>query len=79
MGLSDTLLAGGCALHVEAIHGEPVLVLSGPDAGNTFTAVRENASDVTVDDNLTADLRAKRVIRFKDGLIVGESAGQGRA
>ena len=67
MGLSDTLLAGGCALQIAAIHGELVLVTTGADAGTQFTAVREIASDVTLDSELVADLRAKRVLRFRQG------------
>ena len=67
--LSDNLLAGGCASHIEAVHGEPVLILSGPDAGRTFIGVRENASDVVVDENLNPDPRAKRLIRFRDGSV----------
>ena len=67
--LSDTLLAGGCALHVEAIHGEPVVVLSGLDAGQTFTAVRENTSDLAVTfEGLGADLRAHRLLRFRNAV-----------
>ena len=66
MALSDTLLAGGCALHIEAVHGEWVTVVSGPSAGQRFSAVRENASDVVLDEAGQTDVRAKRVIRFRD-------------
>lgn len=69
MGLSDTMLAGGCGLHIEAIHGELVLVVTGRDAGKRFSAVRENASDVVLDENMGADVRAKRMIRFRDGSV----------
>lgn len=65
--LSDTMLAGGAALHVEAVHGEPVLVLTGADKGKTFFAVRENASDVVLGEG-GPDVRAKRVIRFRDAV-----------
>ena len=69
--LSDTLLAAGAASHIEAVHGEPVFILSGPDAGKTFLAVRENASDVVLDENLSPDPRAKRLIRFREGAPQG--------
>ncbi len=65
--LSDTLLAGGCARHIEAIHGELVEVLDGPDAGKKFMAVREVESDQMLVTELGADPRAKIVIRFIDG------------
>jgi hypothetical protein len=67
--LSDQMLAGGCASHVEAVHGEPVTVLSGPDAGKTFTAVRETEADLIVTTDLSEDPRAKNVIRFRDGNV----------
>ena len=67
MGIRDKMLAGGCALHVEAIHGETILVLSGLDAGKTFTAVRENDQDLALNTELGEDLRAKRMLRFRDG------------
>lgn len=64
MGISDTMLAVGCALHVDVIHGEQVLVLDGPDIGKKFRAVRENDSDLMISDALMPDRRAKRVLRF---------------
>jgi hypothetical protein len=65
--LSDTLLAGGCAKHIEAIHGEAIQVLSGLDAGKYFNAVREIESDQILTTDLGEDARAKIIIRFIDG------------
>ncbi len=64
---SDIMLAGGCARHIEAIHGELVMVLDGPDAGKSFTAVREIQSDQILMSELGEDPRAKIVLRFIDG------------
>lgn len=74
MGLSDTLLASGAALHVEAVHGERVLILTGQDKDKVFLAVRENSSDVLLDENLGPDVRAKRMIRFREGSVPRLSA-----
>lgn len=68
MGLSDKMLATGAALHIEAIHGEPILILDGPDAGKTFIAVRETESDQVLTTDLGMDPRAKRIIRFREGV-----------
>ena len=69
MGLSDIMLAGGCALHIEAIHGELVSILSGLDSGLSFMAVRENSQDIVLNDSGSLDPRAKRIIRFRDGNV----------
>ena len=66
MSLSDKMLASGCALHVEAIHGETILILTGPDAGKPFTAVRETEQDMLLTTDIGADPRAKRMLRFRD-------------
>lgn len=64
----DSILGdGGCADHVEAMNGEPVVMLSGPDAGRTFTAVIEHAPDQIISGLLGEDSRGKRNIRFRDG------------
>jgi len=60
------MLSEGCAIHIDAIHGELVFVLSGVDAGKTFIGVRENSSDITLDSEMMTDVRAKRLIRFRD-------------
>jgi len=65
--LSDILLTGGCALHIEAIHGETITVLDGLDAGRRFTAVRELDQDVMLMSELSEDRRAKIVLRFING------------
>lgn len=66
MPISDKMLASGCALHVEAIHGESILILDGPDAGKPFQAVRETEQDMVINSDLGADPRAKRMLRFRD-------------
>ena len=64
--LSDNLLAGGCALQSEAIHGQIVKVLDGPDAGKSFPAVREVESDQILMTEHGPDPRAKIVLRFRE-------------
>lgn len=63
------MLAGGCALHVEAIHGEPIFILTGLDAGRTFIGVRESEADMILTSELGPDPRAKRMLRFRDGAV----------
>ena len=65
--LSDTMLATGAALHCEAVHGETVRMVSGPDAGKTFTAIKENSQDIVLDEAIGTDHRGKRILRFRDG------------
>lgn len=60
------MLDAGCALHVEAAHGEVITVLSGADAGKKFTAVRETEQDITLNSDFSPDPRAKRCLRFRD-------------
>lgn len=67
--LSDTLLAGGCAPHVEAIHGETVRILSGQDAGRPFIGVVETEADLVLNTDLGDDPRAKIMLRFRDGHV----------
>lgn len=67
--LSDRLLAGGCALHVEAFHGEIIKVLSGADTGKEFSAVQETESDMLLATDQGEDRRAKRILRFRDGQV----------
>ena len=67
MGFTDTMLDAGCALHVEAAHGESIMVLTGADAGRLFTAIRENESDAMLNSETGMfDPRAKRCLRFRD-------------
>lgn len=76
MSLSDKMLASGCALHVEAFHGEPILILTGLDQGKTFTAVRETETDQLLTTDFGTDPRAKRVIRFRDGQPIPRISAQ---
>lgn len=61
------MLAAGVASHVEALHGEPVEILEGSDAGRTFIGVIEIESDAILTTDLGEDPRAKRMVRFVDG------------
>lgn len=65
--LSDQLLAGGCASAIDALHGEPVTVLDGDDAGKTFRCVIENETDAILATDLGEDPRPKRIARFTVG------------
>src|SRR6185312_11790898 len=76
MSLSEKMLAGGCALRVEVFHGELILVLTGADKGKTFIAVRETESDQMIISDIGNDVRAKRVIRFRDGQPLPRLAAQ---
>lgn len=69
--LSERMLAGGCALHVEAIHGEQVEILDGTDAGKFFAAVREVESDQILSTELGIDPRAKIFLRFIGNPAIG--------
>ena len=71
MPLSDKLLASGCVKHIENDHGETITILSGPDAGKKFVAVRENESDFILPTELSDDPRAKRMLRFREGAPQG--------
>lgn len=62
--ISDTLLATGSVAHAAALHGEPVTILTGPDAGQVFTAVIEIENDIELNTDIGLDPRAKRIARF---------------
>jgi hypothetical protein len=62
--IADTLLARGCAI-TEHIHGEPVVVLSGADAGKTFFGVIEIEPDTVLTTDLGEDARPKVIARFR--------------
>lgn len=75
--LSDVMLAdGGCAEHIEAWHGETIFVVSGTDAGKTFTAVKEIEPDIILETDLGIDPRGKRVIRFRETQQIPNLASQ---
>ena len=63
--LSDTMLASGMP-SIEAVHGEPVLVLDGVDAGKTFIGVISNEADISIDSEIVSDVRGKNMLRFTD-------------
>lgn len=58
------MLAGGCAKNIDAVHGEQIEILSGPDAGKTFNAVIEVEPDQGLFTEQGNDKRAKIVLRF---------------
>lgn len=64
--LSDTMLAGSCMPLLENVHGEPVRILDGVDAGKIFYAIKENEQDINLESDLLNDPRAKRMLRFTD-------------
>ena len=66
LGLSDTILAGGCVSLIENVHAEQVIVLDGPDAAKTFLAVQEVEPDVIIGNEVMEDPRGKRVLRFNN-------------
>lgn len=78
MGFTDRMLDSGCARHVEAAHGESILVLSGEEKDKAFVCVRETESDVVLDAELGEDRRAKRIIRFRDSTGVPNLGEQDR-
>lgn len=67
-GISERMLSGS-ALHAEALHGEPVSVLTGADAGRPFQAVIDIESDSVLAGMLGEDPRGKRMIRFRVGKV----------
>lgn len=63
--ISERMLARGCVRNIERVHGEQVKILSGLDAGKSFTAVVEIEQDLVLgDDGLGNDPRAKVMCRF---------------
>ena len=64
--LSDIMLAAGVMPNLEAIHGEPVVVLDGVDAGRTFTGVITHETDVNLESDIISDPRQKVMIHFAD-------------
>jgi hypothetical protein len=63
--LSDIMLGSGAGTLIPVLHGEPVTMLSGLDAGKVYNAVIEIVPDLTISgDGLGMDRRAKRKISF---------------
>ncbi len=62
--VADRLLATSAAA-LETIHGEVVSVLSGSEAGKSFTCIIETESDLNMDSELGQDNRGKRIARFR--------------
>lgn len=64
--LSDTLLAGSAMPLLESVHGEPVKVLDGVDAGKTFIGVIAHETDINLESDIMSDPRQKTMCRFTD-------------
>ena len=62
--LADALFSAGLIPQVEAVHGELVTMLSGDDAGKTFTGVISLETDLVFSGDIGEDRRAKRTISF---------------
>ena len=62
--LADTLLTVGLIPNLESVHGEVVTMLSGDDAGNTYTGVITLETDLVFSGDLGSDRRGKRTISF---------------
>ena len=73
--IADRMLAGSAIPNLFATHGESVSILSGLDAGRTFTAIREIESDQILSTELGEDPRAKIFLRFVIGAVprIGQS------
>lgn len=63
--ISETLLAGGNAVHLEAYHGEKIAILTGVDAGKVFIAVKETEPDIILETVIGEDPRTKLIARFR--------------
>jgi len=69
MGMSDTMLKGGCAPHINAVHSEWITVTSGLDAGKKFLAVVEVDADAMLAESMAVskgDRRARKQMRFME-------------
>ena len=62
--LIDKHLAAGVGTHMPASDGQPVKILSGRDAGKTFTGCIYNGEDYVLTTDLGEDRRAHRTIEF---------------
>ena len=63
--IGDEMLAAGVLPNLEAIHGEGIQVLSGLDAGLTFTGIVEIDEDSIIEGQaLGEDRRGRRLVRF---------------
>ena len=63
MSLSEKMLRRGCAKLIDAVHGEAIRILSGPDAGKDFFGVVELTNDLVMTDGVS-DVRARINLHF---------------
>ena len=61
------MLRGSLPL-LDAVHGEPIFILSGADQGKTFTGRIIFEADFVLDDDLSRDNRGRRKLSFSDGM-----------
>ena len=61
--ISNLMMAAGFG-SIQAIHGESVLILTGPDAGKRYTGVILTQSVVSITDELGTDSREKVTCSF---------------
>jgi hypothetical protein len=63
--LSDNLLSTGLMPNLESVHGEPIKVLDGVDAGKTLIGVITHEPDVNLESDISlGDVRQKVMCRF---------------
>ena len=62
--LSDTMRAGSLRPSLESVHGEPIKVLDGVDAGKTFIGVITHEQDIDITSDTLSDPREKIMLRF---------------
>ena len=63
------MLAAGCVPQLDAIHGEPILIETGADAGKTFIGVVETEQDLVVNGEVVEDRRPRRIVRFNNSSV----------
>jgi hypothetical protein len=62
--ISDTMLGGAGLPCISSVHGEPILVLTGSNTGQTFRAIVGIESDVVITMDLGENPRGRRIMRF---------------
>jgi hypothetical protein len=70
------MLGSGFGL-TQSVHGETVTILTGTEAGKTYTATILVAPDVSFEGLVTEDRREKCVAHFPDDAFPAVTEGQG--
>jgi hypothetical protein len=76
LGLSDRMLGGAGLPCISSVHGEPILVLSGANANQTFRALVGIENDVLISSDLGENPRGQRMMRFVGAVPVVNSQDQ---